>query len=182
MSFSVLGLCITFVLGGFVIAVSLIIEPALSFFDRRWGRNQYARLEWSANSSLQLHRLAHEEFGLDKWSNCTKEVPLTRPDVLLPSLDISDLNHPILKSQSNFIVPDAQQRYQALGINEGEHDNVDKTASEEMSAHGEEIATDSSCHEEPSQEPSQEPSPGPSNHEGNDTCIPGTEKTTMESK
>ena len=115
MSFSVLGLCITFVLGGFVIAVSLIIEPALSFFDRRWSRNQYARLEWSANSSLQLHRLAHEEFGLDKWSNCTKEVPLTRPDVLLPSLDISDLNHPILKSQSNFIVPDAPEKFDALG-------------------------------------------------------------------
>ncbi|KAI8623958.1 hypothetical protein F5Y19DRAFT_456340 [Xylariaceae sp. FL1651] len=101
-SFSLLGLVVTYILGGLMILVSFIFEPVLGCVDRTWKR-KYARLEWSANSSLQLQRLAHEELSMAKWSNCTRPVPVTDTDAVLSSLDISDVNHPVL-AFSNYTV------------------------------------------------------------------------------
>ncbi|KAI1130881.1 hypothetical protein F5Y10DRAFT_288601 [Nemania abortiva] len=61
-SFSVFGLSFTLALGVFVMAVSFALEP-VSFFFCKSRKHKYANLEWSTNSSLQLHRLAHEELG-----------------------------------------------------------------------------------------------------------------------
>jgi hypothetical protein len=64
-----------------------------------------------SKQTLQLHRLAHEEGGekgeLDaeqsiaggyEWSSCTRDVPLTGVDAKLAPLDITDMEHPMLKS------------------------------------------------------------------------------------
>ena len=39
----------------------------------------------------QLHRLAHEELGHARWSDCTKSVPITEPDAILDGLDFRSL-------------------------------------------------------------------------------------------
>lgn len=84
-----------------VLITSYSLESILSCLHRRRKYKQYAFLEWTANETLQLHRLAHEgpEVVDGTWSRCTSWVPTTAPEVLLPSLDISDLKHPRLPSK-----------------------------------------------------------------------------------
>lgn len=98
-SFSLFGLCFTFILGGLIIFTSYALEPTMSFLYKWRNYQPYAQLEWISNTNLQLHRLAHEELGLVEWSRCTKEVPTTQPDVLLASLDIINPERPVLSRE-----------------------------------------------------------------------------------
>ena len=75
--------------------VSCLLEPIAFFLHKRY--KPYCYLEWCANSTLQLQRLAYEEARLGTWSECTQLIPTTRPDELLGSLDITDLKHPVLQ-------------------------------------------------------------------------------------
>ncbi|KAI1357780.1 hypothetical protein F5Y08DRAFT_351646 [Xylaria arbuscula] len=95
-SFSLFGLYFTFILGGIVILFSYVIQPVQAFLDRNFGYRSYAYLEWTANSNMQLHRLAHEDSGAKKWTRCTGAVPTTTPDTNLAQLNITDPTHPIL--------------------------------------------------------------------------------------
>ncbi|KAI8631353.1 hypothetical protein F5Y19DRAFT_483195 [Xylariaceae sp. FL1651] len=90
-SFSLFGLLFTFTTGALIIG----------WLYRRRQYQPYAQLEWISNTSLQLHRLAHEELGISEWSNCTDEVPTANLDVPLPGLDLTDPNHPILNQKKN---------------------------------------------------------------------------------
>lgn len=85
-----------FITGTLIILTSYIMEPVLACLHNRQKYKTYAYLEWISNSSLQLHRQAHEGLGLTKWSKCTDLVPTTDPTVVLTSLDITDVEHPIL--------------------------------------------------------------------------------------
>ncbi|KAI0395573.1 hypothetical protein F5Y17DRAFT_474277 [Xylariaceae sp. FL0594] len=96
-SFSFFALAVTFITGALIVLVSYTIEPVLGCLHKRRSYKPYAHLEWVNNSSLQLHRLAHEELGV-VWSNCDKEIPLTSaPDEMLANLDITDPKHPTLR-------------------------------------------------------------------------------------
>ncbi|KAI1760961.1 hypothetical protein GGR53DRAFT_469785 [Hypoxylon sp. FL1150] len=95
-SFSMFGLCFTFVTGALIIAVSFLLEPVISLLYHWRGYKPYAFLEWNTNTNLQLQRFAHEELGLVQWEECTGEVPTTHPDINLASLDITDPKHPVL--------------------------------------------------------------------------------------
>lgn len=77
--------------------MSYLIEPISGCLHKRKGYNKYPYLEWTANSTLQLQRLAHEELGFGTWSEGTETIPVTKPGQLLGSLDISDPKHPILR-------------------------------------------------------------------------------------
>jgi len=57
----------------------------------------YARLEWSANTVLQLQRMAHEQVGLGTWSNTAGVNPVTLSNEKLAILDITDEAHPQLR-------------------------------------------------------------------------------------
>jgi hypothetical protein len=73
------------------------MEPVLECLHKRRKYKAYSHLEWISNSSLQLHRLAHEELGL-VWSNCDKDIPITStPEDMLANLDITDPKRPILR-------------------------------------------------------------------------------------
>ncbi|KAI0378393.1 hypothetical protein F5Y04DRAFT_149312 [Hypomontagnella monticulosa] len=99
-SFSLFGLCFTFILGGIIIFTSYALEPTMALLYK-WRRYKpYAQLEWISNTNLQLHRLAHEELGLVEWSRCTTEVPTTHPDALLANLDISNPERPVLSREA----------------------------------------------------------------------------------
>ncbi|KAI2469445.1 hypothetical protein F4781DRAFT_394085 [Annulohypoxylon bovei var. microspora] len=102
-SFSLLGIVITFGIGGMIIVVSFIVEPILEFLYKRRKYKQYAYLEWITNTSLQLQRLAHENLELGNWSHCTEEVPTTEPGVALASLDIKNPDHPSLRRYETMV-------------------------------------------------------------------------------
>lgn len=99
-SFSMFGLCFTFVTGALIIVISFALEPILSFLYKWKKYKPHAYLEWNTNTNLQLHRFAHEELGLVEWKDCTREVPTTDPHVYLAGLDIADPKHPVLSRQS----------------------------------------------------------------------------------
>lgn len=100
-SFSVLGLCITFILGGSIILLEMTLEPVLGYFQRRrkTSSHLYQRLEWITNETLQLQRMAHEGIGAGNWIRTAETVPTTVTQENLAILDISEAEHPRLVYQ-----------------------------------------------------------------------------------
>ncbi|KAF2275861.1 uncharacterized protein EI97DRAFT_442849 [Westerdykella ornata] len=99
-SFNVLGMVAILAIGTAIILLDYTIEHIVNFIDKRWRKfnheSTYARLEWAANSTLQLQRLAHEELGLGTWRHCADAIPVTEPGEKLGLLDVTDEEHPIL--------------------------------------------------------------------------------------
>ncbi|KAI1737043.1 hypothetical protein F4680DRAFT_451404 [Xylaria scruposa] len=95
-SFSVFGLLFTYVVGVLIIIVSEAIEPLLRFAQRRYRFQTYEQLEWTTNEHLQLHRLAQEELGYGEWTECTDAIPITGANEVLGSIDITNLEHPVI--------------------------------------------------------------------------------------
>lgn len=65
---------------------SYIAEPLLSLFYSRRGYEEYKYLEWAANGTLQLQRLAYQGLGSEKWTNYKDDVPKTGPGYFLADL------------------------------------------------------------------------------------------------
>lgn len=97
-SFSVWVLSLILLLGGGIMLTSMFMEQVLaskcmlSLFHRS-SQFSYALAEWSAGSTLQLQRLAHENLGLGNWSKTNKDVPVTESGVKLAVLDTSNTRH-----------------------------------------------------------------------------------------
>ena len=75
-----------------------MLETVVHWFDKRRGtdRSTYKRLEWHANSTLQLQRLAHEEAGFGTWCHCNSDLPTTEYNQNLATLNVSNPKHPRL--------------------------------------------------------------------------------------
>lgn len=94
-SFSLLGICIILILGALIILLGTFIEwvaehiakciPGLSS-SRRF---RYAMAEWSANSTLELQRLAHQGVGAGTWRRSRVGVPVTAREEKLGVLEMS---------------------------------------------------------------------------------------------
>ncbi|KAK7525364.1 uncharacterized protein IWZ02DRAFT_233114 [Phyllosticta citriasiana] len=97
-NFNVLGLAVLLSVGGLIILLSYTLEPIVSFVQRRRNLDVYARLEWCANGTLQLQRLAHEALGAGTWSDAAEAVPVTAKGDRLAVLDVSDPLHPRLQA------------------------------------------------------------------------------------
>lgn len=97
-NFSVFGLAFTFAVGGIIIVISCILETSPNFVLKLFksNRHAYSQLEWCANGTLQLQRLAHEELGLGTWTECTSDVPMTEKGEMLGVLAITDPSRPRL--------------------------------------------------------------------------------------
>ncbi|KAH8696936.1 hypothetical protein GQ44DRAFT_733494 [Phaeosphaeriaceae sp. PMI808] len=99
-SFSVLGLSVILFVGGFIMILGLFIESVAGCMGRlrrrKGSRSAYTRLEWQANSTLQLQRLAHEPLGFGTWSRTMENVPVTAAGELLGVFNIADKRHPRL--------------------------------------------------------------------------------------
>lgn len=98
-NFSIFGLSFIFAAGGLIILASWLLESLVACIQRRRKLDSYARLEWCANETLQLQRLAHEELGMGTWSSCDGEVPVTERGERLAVLDLTDSKHPKLKAR-----------------------------------------------------------------------------------
>ncbi|KAI0206813.1 hypothetical protein F4808DRAFT_466756 [Astrocystis sublimbata] len=134
-SFSMFGLLFTFIVGVLVVLVSYLLEPISTYLFKR-GYSQYAHLEWVANGTLQLQRLAYEEQGTGAWSKCIDNIPTH--DKLLRPLDITDLEHPVLRlphkeyakpppDDTSRVLPygNAPERQDSEGENRGSRDSGD---------------------------------------------------------
>ncbi|OJD31482.1 cytochrome p450 protein [Diplodia corticola] len=98
---SLFGLVFIYTVGGSIIMASWLLEPFVGCWQRKRGNNanNYARIEWLANDTLHLQRLAHEELGLGSWKTCDREIPTTeKGDDLLGVLDLDEPEHPRLKA------------------------------------------------------------------------------------
>ncbi|GAW22620.1 hypothetical protein ANO14919_121620 [Xylariales sp. No.14919] len=101
-SFSLFGLYFIFLVGAAIILTSFILEPILTcLYNGRRKKQHYANLEWASNTSLQLHRLAHEKLEQGEWSNCVEEIPTTELDVELAGLDVTDPARPTISKIGN---------------------------------------------------------------------------------
>ncbi|KAH8880208.1 hypothetical protein GQ53DRAFT_670404 [Thozetella sp. PMI_491] len=100
-SVSILGIACIFGGGVLVIVLSFASGPIFSWYLRRGGRDEYARLEWSTNDPFQLQRLAHEASGIGTWSGGAASVPVTQLGDCLGVLDVVDPTHP--KLRRNFV-------------------------------------------------------------------------------
>lgn len=76
-----------------MIGLDLSLESCIDITQAKVPRYDYGRLEWKANSTFQLHRLAHETMGSGTWTRATKDVPVTGPGGVLSRLDIADRDH-----------------------------------------------------------------------------------------
>ena len=100
-SFSVLGLCIIFIIGGILIVTSLVIDTLVGFIRRQLDWKKYKSLQWTLDEKLQLQRLAYEEAGQGHWDGCSGSVPVMKKDdrIGVPK-HVNDL-HPRLSQRSD---------------------------------------------------------------------------------
>lgn len=107
-SFSVLGVGLILVIGGIIMILDLSLEPLIDWIQARRSKKKpnpsgtYARLEWNANSTLQLQRLAHEHVGVGTWSHGTWSHPVTAPGEKLAMIDTSNEKHALLVRPENW--------------------------------------------------------------------------------
>lgn len=95
---SILGLSLILSLGTIVILLATFLESLVALVLRWRKLDTYAHLEWGANETLTLQRLAHEELGLGRWKECGKAVPVTEKGDLLAVLDLGEKGHVRLKA------------------------------------------------------------------------------------
>ncbi|KAI1753937.1 hypothetical protein F4782DRAFT_539243 [Xylaria castorea] len=95
-SFSLFGLIFTYVVGFVIITTSFLLELIFWLLYKKRGYNKYATLEWTANTTLQLQRLAHEGLGFGTWSQGTDKIPVAKSGDTLGCLDYTNPDHPVL--------------------------------------------------------------------------------------
>ncbi|KAL9116911.1 MAG: hypothetical protein Q9187_006560 [Circinaria calcarea] len=99
-SFSTFGLILILGIGCLLIVVAYTLEVIVEWFQKRRNIGVYKCLEWTTNETLQLQRLAHEELGFGNWSRTAEDHPVTAACEELAVLDISEPQHPRLKSSA----------------------------------------------------------------------------------
>ncbi|PHH89538.1 hypothetical protein CDD83_5824 [Cordyceps sp. RAO-2017] len=86
MSFSLLWLLITYILGILIMVTSYIIEPIYEILWRRWRYREHQFLEWASDEALQLHRAAHQGIDSGVWQGFTDAVPRNKREEPLADL------------------------------------------------------------------------------------------------
>jgi hypothetical protein len=102
-SFSVLGVGLIFTIGTLLILLDIFIEAIVDSIQFRRSKTKpnptgtYARLEWEANTTLQLQRLAHEHIGVGNWKDVGwAQHPVTERGEKLGMVDVRDERHTVL--------------------------------------------------------------------------------------
>jgi hypothetical protein len=85
-SFSLFGLCFTYITGIIIVLVSYVLGPIFSCLYRRHNYKEYAYLEWAATETLQLQRAGYQGLGSGTWSGYTDSIPKTQPGEILGNI------------------------------------------------------------------------------------------------
>lgn len=88
-SFSLFGLCFTYVTGTLIIIVSYILEPIYACIYRRNKYGEYTYLEWTTTETLQLQRTSYQGIGSGTWLGQTEAIPRTATGEKLANLPLS---------------------------------------------------------------------------------------------
>ncbi|KAG8168949.1 hypothetical protein KVR01_001698 [Diaporthe batatas] len=104
-SFSVFGLCIIYVIGFLIVLISYLLEPIQAWLYRRHNLKEDAYLEWIADETLQLQRMAYQGLKSGHWSRYTDQIPLTEAGETLADLARS---YPLEERNKK---PDVEQGY-----------------------------------------------------------------------
>jgi hypothetical protein len=106
-SFSVLGVGLILVIGGGFIFLDMTLAYVVDYLSIRRSKKRpnpsgtYARLEWDANTTLQLQRLAHEQIGVGTWSSRWGH-PITAHGEKLAMIDVADEEHTLFVTPQNW--------------------------------------------------------------------------------
>lgn len=68
--------------GILIVVASYTADPLIALLYSRRKYQEYKYLEWAANGTMQLQRLAYQGLGSEKWTNYTDDVPRTSPGLL----------------------------------------------------------------------------------------------------
>jgi hypothetical protein len=108
-SFSAWSLGAVLIGGGLIMLIGVFLEDIISLLLKIPGLSStklaYAHSAWLAESTLQLHRLAHENLGLGSWKRTDEAIPVTHLDVALAVLDVTDPKH------ARMVVPNQELEY-----------------------------------------------------------------------
>jgi hypothetical protein len=108
-SFSAWSLGAVLIGGGLIMLIGVFLEDIISVLLRYPGLSStkvaYAHSAWLAESTLQLHRLAHENLGLGSWKRTDEAIPVTHLVVALAVLDVTDPKH------ARMVVPNQELEY-----------------------------------------------------------------------
>jgi hypothetical protein len=94
-SFSILALFVIGGVGGLVVGVAATLPWVTRCIQGE--RRSVAGLEWIANETIQLQKLAHEAVGAGDWVGACDDYPRTRKGDRLAVLDVSGRKQPILE-------------------------------------------------------------------------------------
>ncbi|KAG6353543.1 hypothetical protein INS49_005505 [Diaporthe citri] len=76
-SFSLFGLCFTYILGLIIVIVAFCLDPVLDTLSTRFHRGAYSYVEWTSTDTLQLQRMAFQGVKSGTWSGSASSVPVT---------------------------------------------------------------------------------------------------------
>lgn len=97
-SFSVLGVIIIFVVGIFLMILSISLDFLTSYFRSKLQKHEHKQVQWGLDGIFQLHRLAYEAAGQGTWMGDFSSIPVTRKGDLIRVPDFrADSRHPILR-------------------------------------------------------------------------------------
>jgi hypothetical protein len=82
MSFSVLGLIVVFVVGGFIILTSFVLDIVVGWWQNLFNKGETKKLDWLLDDKLLLQRMLFEGSGLGSWQSGTGFPVTTTPENL----------------------------------------------------------------------------------------------------
>jgi hypothetical protein len=84
-------------LGGLIMLVAMFLEDLIGLLIKHTRlsntRLAFAHATWKASSTMQLHRLAHENLGLGSWKRTDEDIPVTGRGEMLGVFDVDDRRH-----------------------------------------------------------------------------------------
>lgn len=97
-SFSVLGIVVIFIVGIFLMLLSLFLDSLTGHFRSKLHKHDYKQVQWGLDGIFQLHRLAYEAAGQGTWTGGFNSIPVTRQGDLIRVPDFrTDSIHPTLR-------------------------------------------------------------------------------------
>ncbi|KAL3421694.1 hypothetical protein PVAG01_05850 [Phlyctema vagabunda] len=124
-NFSILGIAITFAVGGVLIFLGLTIDVLVSIVKSWIGKGEYSRLAWVLDEKFQLQRMAFEGKGWDEWVPESKAdlIPVMKKGQSIGKYDIVEKEHPTIvhrksmPAEMSLLSDNGEQHNENKGLN-----------------------------------------------------------------
>ena len=95
-SFSIIGLVVVFVVGGFIIVTSLALDPIVGWSQERFHVGEHKKLSWQLDDKLQQQRMLLGGVGLGAWEGA-RGFPTTVKPQTFGGYESIDIQHPTMR-------------------------------------------------------------------------------------